>query len=155
MKVGEMRWLLHMHTNWSKFEYDPSFRNHCTDPSLNMSMIRGTGVVCSLLLHLRHRKQNFLTEGQTSLPVLGIRSLRASPTKPLFLTPYFSHMRTSHSVSLSYFKMNSNKPLIFAPLLSTLIFYWYGPTTMSIVLNKHFLQWLYFVLNNIMQRLYF
>jgi len=24
----EMRWLLHMHTNWTKFEYDPCFRNH-------------------------------------------------------------------------------------------------------------------------------
>ena len=49
--------------------------------------------------------------------------IRASPTKLLFLAPYFSHMRTSHPVSLSYFKMYSNKPLIFAPLLSTLSYF--------------------------------
>jgi len=50
-------------------------------------------------------------------------SVRASPTKLLFLIPYFTHMRTSHPVSLSYFEMNSNELLIFGPLLSTLSYF--------------------------------
>ena len=36
---------------------------------------------------------------------------------------------------------------------NSLIFYWHGPTTMSIVLHKHF--WSYFAGNSILQQLYF
>ena len=49
--------------------------------------------------------------------------LRPNLTQLQLLAPYFTHMRISHYVSLSYFTMNSNRPLILTFISPTLLFF--------------------------------
>ena len=49
--------------------------------------------------------------------------MRATPTRLLLLAPYSTHMRVSHPISLSYFTMNSNRPLVLTPISPTSSFF--------------------------------
>ena len=65
---------------------------------------------------------------------LELKLRKSNSTHLLLLTPYSTHMRVSHHVSLSYFTMNSNRPLLLthiSPISSFLYSYQVSPGSRS------------------------